>query len=686
MRPLDHRPRPVTPAPRRTAGPGNRRRLAWAGLATLLALLALGTVVVPAQASTADEQALAERFAPSVRLVQQSTDCGPGEPFQPSDVAAFLDNDEVALRGPWAPGDLIRVAPGADDLARGLDGYQLDFPGSPLDPGCDYESWARSATESTRPTVYAHVATEPGIDDRLALQYWFYYPFNDYNNKHEGDWEMIQLVFAASTPAQALRQSPVQIGYSQHEGSEVADWDDPKLETVGGTHPVVHVAAGSHANYYDAALFLGRSGEQGFGCDDTRSPAPQLPTQVEVIPRDPAAARAAFPWIAYRGQWGEQAESFYNAPTGPNTKGIWDAPITVQEERAHDQSYAVPASGLFGTQATDLFCNGVADGSDVVRMATDDLARPLLVLAVLLVVALVLIRGTTWRPTAPLRLGRRRDGGQILAAAARMYLSRWRTFVGTGMVTIPVFLVAAGVQSLLVDTPAVAGVPTGGEAGGYRVVVAGLITFALIGVTLVLVLAASARALVEVDAGQQVSTARAYRASRHHLRPLLGAFAAATAMVGFCTVSVLLLPLAVALVVAFALFVPVAELEGATALGSLRRSAALVRHRMLKVSSLLALSVLVALVAGPAVGMVVLLVTSAPFAVVNVFAGVAFAFLMPYIGLTMTYVYVDARIASETAPSTPDRAVLPAELDKVSTAAADTAATTSPHRVDDDDV
>lgn len=677
MGPPAHSTDPATQSPRRTAGRG-RWRLAWTGLAALLALLALNIVGVPAHASTPDEHALAQRFAPSVRLVEQPAECGPGEPFRPSDIEAFLGNEGVALRGPWGTGDLIEVAPEADVLAGGLDGYQLDYPGNPLDPGCEYETWARSATEGTRPTVYAHVATEPGVDDRLALQYWFYYPFNDYNNKHEGDWEMIQLVFAASSAAQAIRQTPLQVGYSQHEGAEVASWDDPKLETVDGTHPVVHVAAGSHANYYDAALFLGRSGQQGFGCDDTRSPAPPLATQVEVIPSDPARARVAFPWIGYRGHWGQQAEIFYNAPTGPNTKDIWEAPITVQRERSHDQSYAVPASGLFGTQATDLFCNGVADGSDVLRMATDSPARLLFVVALLVIVVLVLIRRTRWRPTAPLRLGRRRHGGQILAAAARIYLARWRTFVGIGMVTIPVFLAAAGVQSLLVETPAVAGVPTGGEAGGLRVVVAGLITATLVGATLVLVLAATARAVVELDAGRPVSAASAYRGVRPHLRSLVGALAVATFLVSVCTVTVFLVPLAVVLAVAFALFVPVVELERRTAWGGLQRSAHLVRRRMLKVSTLLALAVLLAFAVGPAVGMLVLLVTSAPFAVVNVVAGIAFAFLMPYIGLTMTYVYVDARLASEAAASAPDSDTLPAELEDITTAAPGTAWRTSP--------
>ena len=54
-------------------------------------------------ASAADgaEQALAERFAPVVRLVHQDVECGPGEPYQPSAVELVLGDKSVALRGPW---------------------------------------------------------------------------------------------------------------------------------------------------------------------------------------------------------------------------------------------------------------------------------------------------------------------------------------------------------------------------------------------------------------------------------------------------------------------------------------------------------------------------------------------------------------------------------------------------------
>src|SRR5215510_14072973 len=123
------------------------------GLAALVALVLPGLV----RAATPEEE-LAARFAPVVRLVEQTEECGPGEPFEPSDVDAFLGNPSVALRGPWAADNLVKVAPTERDLATAPAEYYLDFPGNPLKPGCDYERWARAATADFSPTVYAHVA------------------------------------------------------------------------------------------------------------------------------------------------------------------------------------------------------------------------------------------------------------------------------------------------------------------------------------------------------------------------------------------------------------------------------------------------------------------------------------------------------------------------------------------------
>ena len=92
--------------------------------------------------------------------MEQTEECGPGEPYSPIDVDLLFGEPTVALRGPWGADDLVKIGPTAEDLV-GLFEYHLDFPGNALDPGCDYERWERRLTEGQRPTVYAHVATDP---------------------------------------------------------------------------------------------------------------------------------------------------------------------------------------------------------------------------------------------------------------------------------------------------------------------------------------------------------------------------------------------------------------------------------------------------------------------------------------------------------------------------------------------
>jgi hypothetical protein len=161
---------------------------------------------------------------------------------------------------------------------------------------------------------------------------------------------MIQLNFDAPDAQRALETHPTEVGYSQHEGAERSAWDDEKLGKVDGTHPVVYAAEGSHANFYDSALFLGRSASEGVGCDDTRGPHTEIQPVVDTIPSDPMAAHEAYPWIAFEGRWGELQPAFFNGPTGPNMKEQWTEPIA-WSENWRDRSYGIPAGGVLGTAA-----------------------------------------------------------------------------------------------------------------------------------------------------------------------------------------------------------------------------------------------------------------------------------------------------------------------------------------------
>lgn len=66
-------------------------------------------------------------------------------------------------------------------------------------PGEDELSWkphhAERLPERSRiyahPFIYQHAGPTDSARYELLLQYWFYYPFNDGGNNHEGDWEHI---------------------------------------------------------------------------------------------------------------------------------------------------------------------------------------------------------------------------------------------------------------------------------------------------------------------------------------------------------------------------------------------------------------------------------------------------------------------------------------------------------------
>lgn len=596
----------------------------------------------PARADLGEETALAERYAPVVRLVAQEEECGYGEPYLPLDVDRLFDQQTVALRGPWTPTDLVKIGPSADDLSEGRYEYHLDFPGDPLNPGCGYERWGDRITGTSRPTVYAHVATDPAAPGKLALQYWFFYVFNDYNNKHEGDWEMIQLIFNASSASAALQTSPVAVGYSQHEGAERAAWGSSKLELVDGTRPVVHPAAGSHANHYEEALYLGSSASEGVGCDDSTSPTVEIRPVVRTIPQDPALARASFPWIGFEGRWGELQQAFYNGPTGPAMKRSWSEPITWSDDSWRDEAYAVPAGGLLGTGATDFFCRSVGAGSDALRQVVSEPSTTLLVIAALLALALYIASRTTWHPADPLPMARQRAWGQTLVAAARMYRRRWLLFAGIGLIFLPITVLGTALENLL-----------SGLAW-----VGAMLTLAGVG----LVMAVTAIALAEVDAGRDVGPVQAYRMGLTRYPKLLGALAVALVVVLPLTLSLVLVPLGVWLAGRWALLAPVVTLEDPPPgpLRALRRSAELVRGRWFRVTSLSVAAIALALALGPVIGTLLILFTDMPFGLLNVVSGAVYALAMPLAALTTAYAYADAATAAPdpvgAAALAPDRA------------------------------
>ena len=125
---------------------------------------------------------------------------------------------------------------------------------------------------------------DPDQPDTVVVQYWFWWIFNDWNDKHEGDWEMVQVVFDADSAEQALTVAPRQVVFAQHEGAQYVEWDDEADLVRDGDRVVTHPGAGSHADYPSSNLWFGKSASTGFGCDDSRAASTRLDPQVVLLP------------------------------------------------------------------------------------------------------------------------------------------------------------------------------------------------------------------------------------------------------------------------------------------------------------------------------------------------------------------------------------------------------------------
>ena len=256
--------------------------------ASVLALTFAMNFTAPANGQDASslsvEQQLADKYAPYMSLKKEKSVCDSNtEQYLPITVDIVLNNPEVSLRN--SDGDVVKVAPSAQDLANLPAGYYLDYPGTPRDPGCTYAKWFQKIKGDNPPSTYAHVINDG--EGHIVVQYWFFYVFNNFNDTHESDWEMMQITFDANSVEEALQIEPTSVALAQHAGGETSDWGSVKLEMKDG-HPVTHSASGSHADYYADDIYLGWGDNgTGFGCDITTPPSHVILLKAILVPDNP---------------------------------------------------------------------------------------------------------------------------------------------------------------------------------------------------------------------------------------------------------------------------------------------------------------------------------------------------------------------------------------------------------------
>lgn len=135
-------------------------------------------------------------------------------------------------------------------------------------------------------------------------QYWLWYLYNPkkvvVTGNHEGDWEFVQVGYAGDTP--------VCMTASQHHSGGARMWWDVSCRDG---RPLVYVALGSHANYFERVDQLPEIGDEGDG---------------QGVVLDVIEWREFGSWATWPGRWGNSTGEG-KSPESPGCQGDrWNAP------------------------------------------------------------------------------------------------------------------------------------------------------------------------------------------------------------------------------------------------------------------------------------------------------------------------------------------------------------------------
>ena len=174
--------------------------------------------------------ALAKQFAPTLRFAA-------AEQYEPIAMEDYLAH--ATLRTGTPPrGRAGELHPTLFSLPVSIGASYLDIRGAePYWHASQYPVVEQQLEHSRpRPTIYWRITRQPSTGT-VAIEYWFLYLYNNFSDRHEADWEGVTVFVRNGTP--------LGLSYSQHQGRSWSAWPAAPADD----HPVVYVAAGSHANY-----------------------------------------------------------------------------------------------------------------------------------------------------------------------------------------------------------------------------------------------------------------------------------------------------------------------------------------------------------------------------------------------------------------------------------------------------
>lgn len=270
------------------------------------------TILYLTNKTTSPEESLLEKYAPVLYF-------HPDEQFFPTTIYAMLNESDLRYGNDSIE---IEMPVSKEDLTDAINDQYLDMRNA--SPG--YHPFETDPNPIRFNEYINNIYGREFSPDNehIVLQYWFFYPYNNWINNHEGDWEMIQLTLNKTT------KEPILATYSIHLGGQKHNWSDVlKSET----HPKVFVTKGGHGNWAIPGNHSFGSGMFGieicpFNDETSANGKLLLNTDYNLIQINDNTS-----WVGFNGKWGE-VETLKlpgtlgcNSPKNRQSGKIWNKPI-----------------------------------------------------------------------------------------------------------------------------------------------------------------------------------------------------------------------------------------------------------------------------------------------------------------------------------------------------------------------
>ena len=344
-----------------------------------------------------------------------------------------------------------------------------------------------------------------------------------------------------------------------------------------------------------------------------------------------------FAWLLWGGRWGEQQPSVFNGVHGPGFNSRWRDPWGTTDNW-RDSSIVVPGSNALGPTTTDFFCAVTHIGSQLIILP---LAHPWLLIPVLLSIiglfALLYFGARTYFKRARL-----------------VYKEHWQTFVGIGLIAVPIGIVMNVIQRFVIRfDPLAYLIDWLDNSAGARLsavlAIGGVQQLAMV----LIISPAVIQAVKDIREGIEPGVKRSYTLGLKHLATISLAVVVMIVMIAVPLLVLIGFPIALWLLIRWQFYnqVIVFDDEG-NAISALRKSSVLVDGRWLRTLTSVFMFNVLAILPGILVGFGLLTLGQTAVGFANGVSSILYALLIPLSVIAITLLFLDRRAASEDPAAT----------------------------------